>query len=412
MANNKGGYLPGIKGGIRVRKFLMSLGLAALLLTAVVSSLLPLAETASAVAAANTRDDAAARADQPIDVAGWLALMPELAGAPAPPWLKVGTRITYHVMSVTREGDTTSAGESLVQYDIVLIDATTVLATVGIHVKSGSGALGAVRDIGFVMGVPGVGDVWMDPAALAKAEKHADKELTITHTSMNINGIATKAVRFEYIQGATRSVNVFDEAKGALLYRIQASGSIETAKQSSVVSEFMSIRQMAPAWTGGVTPDWAAVDVVLKYEGTMTTNLGYGAPGPPLPLAMLCRITNSSPAGVCVKWETFLSGVKIEERYSLSSSALPSGGIFLPQTALASLKAGKVLDTDPVTGMSVSVAQSPLTIDGKQLLVITHEGQTFKRLYGYDNKTGMLTYFNETPPIGVQIELKLTGVSR
>lgn len=355
------------------------------------------------------------RTDLPADIMAWLALMPELEKAPAPSWLKVGTRLTYHVMSAAREGDTSPAGESLVQYDVVSMDATTVLAAAGVHVIGSGGALGAVRDTGFVVGVPGVGDVWMAPAALAKAEKHANKDLTITHTSTNVNGAATKAVRFEATEGAARNVSMFDEAKGVLLYRIQAVGNLEAAKQSSIVSQFLSMRQLAPAWTGGSTPAWAAINVALRFEGSLTVNAGYGAAGPPLAMVMLGRITNSAPAGVCVKWETYISGSKTEERYSLSSAAIPSGGIFLPQAALTALKAGKVLDTDAITGVTVSVAQSLLNIDGKQLLVLVHEGRTFKRLYGYDRQSGMLTYFSEKSQDGVavvQIELRLTGVSK
>jgi hypothetical protein len=358
---------------------------------------------------------AVARADLPADIVAWLALMPELATAPAPPWLKVGARLTYHVMSAAREGDASPAGESLVQYDVVSLDAATVLAAAGVHVIASGGTLGAVRDTGFIVGAPGVGDVWMDPAALRKAERHASQNLTIAHVTMDVGGVATKAVRFEYVQGAARSVSVFDETAGVLLYRIQASGGPDAAKQSSVVSEFVSIRQLTPAWTGGSTPSWAAANAVLKYEGAMRVNVGYPTPGPPLAVAMLGRITHSAPAGVCVKWETYLSGRKTEERYSLSPSAIPSSGIFMPQAALAALTAGQVLDTDPITGVTVSVAQPPLNIDGKQLLVLVHESQSFRRLYGYDRQSGTLTYFKETSRDGlavVEIELRLTGVSR
>lgn len=396
-----------------MRRCLMPLGIIAFLIIMAIPGPRPALADGAIMEGAQNLEAEAVRTDLPADIMAWLALMPELDKAPAPTWLKVGARITYHVISAAREGDTSPAGESLVQYDVVSMDAATVLAAAGVHVIGGGG-LGTVRDTGFVVGVPGVGDVWMAPSALAKAEKYTNKDISITHTSTNVNGVATKAVRFEYIQGTTRSVNMFDEAKGVLLYRIQASGNNDTAKQSSIVSEFVSMRQLPPAWTGGVTPAWAAVDVVLKYEGTMTVNVGYGAPGPPLALVMLCRITNTAPVGVCVKWETYLSGMKTEERYSLYSAAIPSGGIFLPQAALASLKAGKLLDTDPVTGINVSVAQSFMNVGGKQLLVIIHEGRAFKRLFGYDRQTGMLSYFSESSQDGVavvQLELKLTSVS-
>ncbi len=383
--------------------------MAALLLLGTMAGLCALANE-SAAAGSLDHGSATVRTDLPADILAWLSLMPELSKAQAPSWLKIGTRISYHVMSAAREGDNSPAGESIVQYDIVSNDGATVLAAAAVHVIGSGGSLGAPRDTGFIAGVPGVGDAWMDPASLAKAEKHATRDLTITHTSTNVNGVATKAVRFEYIQGASRSVSVFDEARGVLLYRIQASGNMDTAKQSSIVSEFISVRQPSAAWSGGATPAWAQAGKQLRYEGSMTVNVMYGSPGTQLPLVMLCSVASSSPAGVLVKWETYLSGAKTEERYSLYSSALPSGGIFLPSAALNTLKPGKVIDTDPITGVAVSVAQSLISLDGRQLLGIVHEGRSFKRVYGYDRQTGMLSYYRETSQDGVAsviVELKL-----
>ena len=393
-----------------MRRQVVFLILAMLLSVAAPNSLAVLSAGSSDAAVAIGDEADTVRTDLPADILAWLALMPELAKAPAPAWLRIGTRITYHVMAAAREGELSPAGESIVQYDIVSNDGSTVLVAASVHVIGSGGSLAPPRDTGFIAGTPGVGDAWMDPASLAKAEKHASRDLTITHTSTNVNGVATKAVRFEHVQAAARGVSVFDEAKGVLLYRIQASGSIDAAKQGSVVSEFMSIRQPAAAWTGGTTPAWAQAGKALRYEGSMAVNVAYGSPGTPLPLIMLCSVTNSSPAGVLVKWETYLSGVKTEERYSLYSSALPSGGIFLPQAALAALKAGKVLDTDPITGIVVSVAQSLLNVDGRQLLAVVHEGRSFKRTYGYDRQTGMLCYYSEQSQDGaasVKVELRI-----
>ena len=393
-----------------MRRHVVLLSIIMILLIAVQTGLTYLSKGISAAAETTGHVEAAAETELPADIAAWLALMPDLAKAQAPSWLKIGTRITYHVMSAAREGDNSPAGESIVQYDIVSNDGATVLAAAAVHVIGSGGSIAAPRDTGFIVGVPGVGEAWMAPASLAKAEKHATKDLTITHTSTNVNGVATKAVRFEYIKEDSRSVSVFDEAKGALLYRIQASGNAETAKQSSIVSEFMSIRQPAAAWTGGTTPAWAQAGKLLMYEGSVTVSVMYGSPGTQLPIVMLCSVITSSPAGVHVKWESYLSGAKTEERYSLYSSSLPSGGIFLPQSALRTLKAGKVLDTDPITGIVVSVAQSLISVDGKQLLAIVHEGQSFKRVYGYDRQSGMLCYYSEASQEGatsVKAELRL-----
>jgi len=64
--------------------------------------------------------------------------------------------------------------------------------------------------------------------------------------------------------------------------------------------------------------------------------------------------------------------------------------------------------------VTVSVAQTPLSIGGKQLLVLVHEGQSFRRLYGYDRQSGMLVYYVSSSQEGVSqfgTEVQLTGVS-
>ncbi|MEA4883571.1 MAG: hypothetical protein VB144_07945 [Clostridia bacterium] len=348
-------------------------------------------------------------ADIPSDVPAWLTRIPELASAPAPAWLRTGARLTYHVMSTAKKEDKTSGGEALVQYDVASSDGKTVLVILGIHSISG-GPLMPLRDGGFIVGIPGVGEVWMNPAVLPTAEKHGNRDLAIGHTSMNVGGAARQAVRFEADEGIGRNVSVFDEQSGVLLYRINT---LDKATQNTVTSQFMSMRQMNLAWVGGSTPAWAGAGTQLRYEGTSEVGFGYGPPVA-TPTVMLAHITQAGPTWAMVKWQSYLNGQLNGERYSLASATIASGGVFLPQAALATLKAGQVLDADPTTGVTVSVAQTPLSMDGRQLLTLMYQGQSFQRLCGYDCQSGMLVYYSSFSQEGVSqfhTELRLTGVS-
>lgn len=353
-------------------------------------------------------------AEVPADVAAWLALMPELATEPAPAWLRPGVRLTYHVMTAAREGDTTPAGESVANYDVVSTDAGRVVAALGISVISG-GALASLRDAGFVVGAPGAGDVWLHPSVLPTAERRANASLTIAHVPATMAGKPTTAVRFEAADDVSRKVSVFDESTGILVYRIQTLGNLDTAKQNSVMMEFISVRQMEPAWVGGSVPAWAQVGTQLVYEGSTAVSVGYGSPVIPMPTAMLARIVHVEPTLAVVQVEQYLNGMKSGEMHSVTSAAAPLGGIFLPPEALATLKPGQVLDRDPFTGVTVSVPQNPVYIDGQPLLALLFEGASFQRLFAYDRQSGTLVYLMELAREGIATtrrEFKLTGVRR
>ena len=121
-------------------------------------------------------------ADVPSDAPTWVGRIPELATAAAPAWLRTGARLTYHVMSTAVKQGQTSGGEAVVQYDVVSSDGKTVLLVLSIHSMQG-GPLMPLRDGGFIWGVPGVGEVWMNPGALSAGEKHANRKLAVGRTT-------------------------------------------------------------------------------------------------------------------------------------------------------------------------------------------------------------------------------------
>jgi len=140
---------------------------------------------------------------------------------------------------------------------------------------------------------------------------------------------------------------VFDESTGILVYRIQTLGNLDTARQNSVMMEFISVRQTEPAWAGGSVPEWAQVGTQLVYEGSTMVNVGYGSPVIPMPTTMLARIVHVEPTLAVVQVEQYLNGAKSGEMHSVTSAAVPLGGIFLPPEALTVLKPGQVLDRKP-----------------------------------------------------------------
>ncbi len=235
-------------------------------------------------------------ADVPSDAPIWVGRIPELAAAAAPAWLRTGARLTYHVMSTAVKQGQTSGGEAVVQYDVVSSDGKTVLLVLGIHSIQG-GPLMPLRDGGFIWGVPGVGEIWMNPGALGAAEKHAGRNLAVGRTTADAAGAAKPAVRFEADEGIGRNVSMFDEQSGVLLYRINT---LDKATQNTVTSRFMSMRQMNLPWVGGSAPAWAGVGIALRYEGVSNVGFGYGAPVS-TPTVMVATIQRLGPTWAVVK---------------------------------------------------------------------------------------------------------------
>lgn len=258
----------------------------------------------------------------------------------------------------------------MANYDVVSTDAGRVIAALGISVISGGG-LAPLRDAGFVVGVAGAGDVWLHPSVLPTAERQANANLAIAHMPSSMAGKPIRAVR--------------------------------------------SVRQMELAWVGGSVPAWAQVGTQLVYEGSTMVNVGYGSSVIPMPTTMLARIVHVESTLAVVQVEQYLSGMKSGEMHSVTSTVVPLGGIFLPPEALAVLKPGQVLDRDAITGVTVSVPENPVYIDGQPLLALLFKGASFQRLFAYDRQSGTLVYLMELAREGIATtrrEFKLTGVRR
>lgn len=346
------------------------------------------------------------------EVTGWLALIPQLRTVAAPDWLKPGMRLTYIISSASRQGDTTPAGQSVVHYDFLSVDASGVVAALGASVISG-GSIMTLREAGFTVGAPGAGEVWLHPSVLPGAQAYANPHLTVTRTQMNIGGKAVPAVRFGATGDGSTSTRTFDEATGMLLFSMYTLGDFDTAKQANTMAEFVSARQKQAAWAGGSLPGWAQVGTKLVYDGYHSANVGYGSPAIPVSLRTVMSIVRLGSTYAIVKSENFVNGVSSGQSFGVASALMPTDSVFLPPEALRTLKPGQVLDQDPFTGVVVAVSQQPVYLDGKALLTITYQGRSFRRVYAYDTGTGMLTYMGQTSTESIAvttIELRLAGV--
>jgi hypothetical protein len=169
----------------------------------------------------------------------FLLLFPELRDAPAPDWLQTGARITYRVASATLpqvQGQTSTSGAGYVQYDVVALDGGLVVANSELYLDSADGA-GVLPSLVLpVLGLPGVGEFWLNPQVLANAEQAATAELSVTGLDQAIGGDADANKQLGQVTLAAR-------------------------------------RQLALPWQAGRLPAWVAQTNSLHYSGSYATTV-------------------------------------------------------------------------------------------------------------------------------------------
>ena len=332
-----------------------------------------------------------------LDLNPFAILFPELLQAPAPSWLREGTRVSYRVMSATiaqLPGESGGGGGGVGQYDVVAIDQGVVVSTLKLYLDTGS--QGLVPNLIFSsFGRLGVGDYWVHPSVLRNAERVANDDLAVLHMPTTIAGRAYQAVRFEHRRQDAVTIWMFDEATGILLYyRHSVGGELDPRRQVTIM-ELLGQRQKTIPWQADAVPAWVARGGILRYTGATTVWIS-GQPTSPLPYAVTVQMGRSYN-----RWS--------EYQVSDSTTAGPASsrvtGVaqlfdnsWLPAAALTVLRSGRarVLDEDPLTGARIIAERSA---DGA--IVLTEAGAAYRVVTTYDGRTGMLLGVHRETPAGV-----------
>jgi hypothetical protein len=338
----------------------------------------------------------------------FLLLFPELHDAPAPDWLQGGARVTYRVASATIpqvQGQTSTSGAGYVQYDVVAVDGGLVAATSKLYLDSGDGATVLPSLVFPVLGLPGVGEFWLNPQVLAKAEQAATTELSVTRLDQTFAGDNHHAVRFEYTHGNAQYAWMFDAESGVLLFfSWSIGGDADPNKQLGQVT-LTAQRQLALPWQGGSLPAWVALTHSLHYAGSYATTVS-GASTVSLPGSADVTLQDHF-----AHWNAYSLSATFQGQTSSAAERLTGGdevfdGLWLSPEALGALQDGQTLDTDPVTGALITVTRDQNTV------TLSESGRLYQNSLTYDAGDGRLLQSVQQEQIGPAITvttLKLDG---
>jgi hypothetical protein len=299
---------------------------------------------------------------------------PELTNAPAPASIKEGLRATYEMVASspdTTEGgglvlESGSSGAGLAQVDVVALeDGTAATWTTAFAPDPTTGAMKKVNFYGSVNPV-GCGDFWCNPAVLRQIPERADDDLTVDRGTYDLNGQQYNVIRFYYRspQGITLGM-IYDLDTGIMLHHTADfsssfatyEGGLTTRGQNAIL-RLKNLRQVNIPWEDGSIPSWAVPGVVMDFQGQHAfwmPQLPYVAP-----TVSALRVQLAVQA-VHKRYVEGRQQAYTQEPIQPAYIPIVSGvaqlmGFFVPKEALSSRPG--VIDSDPDTGIVVSVLQS------------------------------------------------------
>ena len=326
----------------------------------------------------------------------FLGLFPALRHAAAPEWLSAPVRVTYRVESASIaqvEDAEGSAGAGYVQNDIVALEDELVVVNSKLYLD---GTDGGVLPYGTFpgLGLPGVGDFWLNPEALTDAEQLEVDDLTVARVAETFAREEFDVMRFDYTPEDAHYTWKFDMVSGMLLeYRHDLGGEDDAARELTIIT-FVRFRQLDLPWAGEALPAWVCDASHLYYSGSFTTVIaGEAVPGLDYAVEVAFR-------ACAAEWAVYdltsqLTDLPSDTVTRLGGADQLFDALWLPPAAFNRLEDGQVLDEDPVTG-AVTIAE--LNSDGTLTLVETNDFYEIALTYDTD---GWLVALAQRQAIGL-----------
>lgn len=356
---------------------------------------------------------AAAPTDEPAPSA-LIAMYPSLRTAPAPAVVTAGLRVTYHAAS----GYSTSmfsllkdepipvdqlpfvpfdrAGMGLEQVDIVALDREAAVLEVRDHLLLSARPEAPVLSgtAGFVT-APGVGGgYWVNPEALKRAIGRSGPNVLVQRLRWTTQ-YAQKTysvIGVSYRRPGLNYINLYDERTGLMvLFSTFSERRDRGGRYHHALTrvELVDHRTVDYPWVGHPAPAWLATVQQLDYRGDVTTpSTMPGRPDFTRPCEARAEVTHRGADWIWCAVSTSIGGA-VGSGVVVSGPA-QVGGLWLPPTGLRGLRAGQVIDRDPLTKCEVSVAAVGRNAVGREVVVLASVSPLQRTEWTFNRRTGML----------------------
>lgn len=313
-----------------------------------------------------------------------------------------------------------ASGHGYTQVNVAWLDRSVAVLDIRSYTISGVNGPPTILTLSGVVGVPGAGaDFWLNPQVLAAIPNSRSPALTVLRMTYPKDGRQYNVIRF---QGGSEAWN-FDLNSGALLHSSAAgegppiAGPVaagETNKGSTFLSlnDLVDVHATNLPWPSAPAPAWVAQVRSLRYDGTITVYIP-GNPPVSIPITSTLQRTGGGS-----NWAVFHQTVVQPGPTGVPSTAEADrvfgpaviGGLWIAPEALRQLRAGQVVDTDPVTRVTVSVGQITTTAQGRSAISISETGAAQTIEYQYDLTSGMILSVSSLNRTTAQrVDLHLVG---
>jgi hypothetical protein len=157
------------------------------------------------------------------------------------------------------------------------------------------------------------------------------------------------------------------------------------------MTELVGTRRLAVPGLGAPVPSWLAARPTLSYVGSQDF-VNPLLPGPPLTSTVSWSTTITATGSTWATYESSGTVTAFGASVPLADAGATGGAgpYWWDPAALASMVAGQVLDTDPVTGHTLAVGAVTPTVAGRTV-TITGTMPGYQTTMTFDVATGVMT---------------------
>jgi hypothetical protein len=338
-------------------------------------------------------------------------LYPELNEALPPTWLEEGIRASYTgnvALSTKYENQFGSSADGKLGYGIAQIDVVGLSDGNVATTNTFYSPMPPHNTYKLIWSLGGVGPAghstfWCNPDVLATISDQSSDNLVVQHLPYVIDGENYATIRFDCISGDNNNIiaMVYDLQTGLLLYHTVNTGTEEIRKGyvNTIVTsgtsgyyQIKNLRKMEIPWALGSLPSFVTPGSIQHLTGIKEITIP-GAIGGPSSFPRQQTITFGEV------YDRFVScRIDIINQDVITSSDtinMVSGigqftGLFIPPQA-AGVGTG-LLDSDPDTGMQISITQN----DGSGIVLMKTNGVDQQSSYWYDTSGKLLQMVTET----------------
>ena len=361
----------------------------------------------------------------------------ELRTAPAPDWVRPGMRLTFYSalgnvatgeefwerdengawedpltherFSKRKAPDAGSgSGHGYTQVNVVSMDGgVAVLEVRAYGYPRYEGPLALISASSTVT-VPGFGnDWWANPGVLQRAQTGRLRGLSVLRMNHDLDGKRYPALRLQFegkrsamLTGMggevrtgelkSRNVLVYSLDSGVLLYAATAAPTVKGTTFTHATLK--NTRVVSVPWAGRPAPAWLGQAREFSYSGALTVPVT----GRPTTIPLSAKFTLLRRGR---DWAQFRStsalaspiqGLPTTNQAELVTGSAQFGGLWIPPEAMGGLRAGQVLDRDPITGVTVSVSRA----DGN-VVVISEANQIQRMDFTYRRDNGLMVEYRK-----------------